>query len=55
MFPELCGLRGQSCLLLEDPAVLHAVVVSLLLQPHILLPRQPETYTERECITPALP
>ena len=47
MFPELCSLRGQSSLLLEDPAVLHAMVVPLLLQPHILLPRQPEIHTER--------
>lgn len=41
VFLEPASLHGQSCLLLESPAVLHAVIVSLLLQTDILLLRLP--------------
>lgn len=40
VFPEALCLCGQQSLLLQDPAVLHAMVVSLLLQTNILLLRE---------------
>ena len=41
VFLEPASFHGQSCLLLESPAVLHAVIVPLLLQTDILLLRLP--------------
>ena len=41
VFAESVSLCGQQGLLLQDPAVLHAMVVPLLLQSDILLLRHP--------------